>query len=204
MTSHPKDLSDELISAMAECDKVCTHLHLPLQSGSTKILEKMNRRYTKEGYLELVSRIRERLPELSLTTDIIVGFPGETEEDFLDTLDVVRRVRYDSAYTFIYSKRSGTPAAAMEDQVPEEIVKKRFARLLEEIQTISAEITDSRVGQTVPVLMEEANAQDTALVTGRLSNNAVVHCKTDASQIGRILSVKLTESRGFYYMGEIV
>lgn len=204
MTSHPKDLSDELIAAMAECDKVCTHLHLPLQSGSTKILEKMNRRYTKEGYLELATRIRERLPELSLTTDIIVGFPGETEEDFLDTLDVVRKVRYDSAYTFIYSKRSGTPAAAMEDQVPEEIVKERFARLLKEIQAISAEITDSRVGQTVPVLMEEVNAQDTALVTGRLSNNAVVHCKTDASQIGRILSVKLTESRGFYYMGEIV
>lgn len=203
MTSHPKDLSDELIAAMAECDKVCTHLHLPLQSGSTKILEKMNRRYTKEGYLELVSRIRERLPELSLTTDIIVGFPGETEEDFLDTLDVVRRVRYDSAYTFIYSKRSGTPAAAMEDQVPEETVKERFARLLKEIQAISAEITDSRVGQTVPVLMEEINAQDSTLITGRLSNNAVVHCKTDASQIGRILPVKLMESRGFYYMGEV-
>ena len=204
MTSHPKDLSDDLIDAMAECDKVCTHLHRPLQSGSTEILKKMNRKYTKEGYLELVSKIKDRLPEISLTTDIIVGFPGETEEDFLETLDVVRKVRYDSAYTFIYSKRSGTPAAAMEDQVSEEVVKDRFARLLKEIQTISAEITDSRVGQTVPVLMEEVNAQDTALVTGRLSNNAVVHCEAEVSQIGKILPVRLTESRGFYYMGEVV
>lgn len=203
MTSHPKDLSDELIGAMAECDKVCAHLHLPLQSGSTEILRRMNRKYTKEEYLDLVSRIRDRLPGISLTTDIIVGFPGETEEDFLETLDVVRRIRYDSAYTFIYSKRSGTPAAVMEDQVPEEIVRERFDRLLEEIRRISAGITDSRVGQTVPVLMEEVNEQDRALITGRLSNNAVVHCRADASWIGRIVPVKLTESRGFYYMGEL-
>ena len=146
MTSHPKDLSDELIEAMAECDKVCTHLHLPLQSGSTKILKKMNRKYTKESYLSLVERIREKNPKLSLTTDIIVGFPGETEEDFEDTLDVVRKVRYDSAYTFIYSKRTGTPAAAMENQVPEEVVKERFDRLLHEVQGISAEITKSIEG----------------------------------------------------------
>lgn len=204
MTSHPKDLSEELIAAMAECGKVCRHLHLPLQSGSTEILRKMNRRYSKEGYLELVSRIRERMPDISLTTDIIVGFPGETEEDFQETLDVVRRVRYDSAYTFIYSKRTGTPAAAMEDQVPEAVVKDRFSRLLKEIQGISAEITDSRVGQTLPVLLEEVNAQDDGLITGRLSNNAVVHCRAGADQIGQILTVRLTESRGFYYMGEIV
>lgn len=204
MTSHPKDLSDELIDAMRECDKVCAHLHLPLQSGSTEILKKMNRRYTKEEYLDLVSRIRAKLPDISLTTDIIVGFPGETEEDFAETLDVVRKVRYDSAYTFIYSKRSGTPAAAMEGQVPDEVVKERFSRLLKEIQTISAEITNSRVGQTVPVLMEEVNTQDESLVTGRLSNNAVVHCTASPSCIGSILPVRLKESRGFYYMGEIV
>jgi len=117
---------------------------------------------------------------------------------------VVRRVRYDSAYTFIYSKRTGTPAAAMEDQVPEAVVKDRFSRLLKEIQGISAEITDSRVGQTLPVLLEEVNAQDEGLITGRLSNNAVVHCRAGADQIGQILTVRLTESRGFYYMGEIV
>lgn len=204
MTSHPKDLSDELIEAMASCDKVCAHLHLPLQSGSSAILKKMNRRYTKESYLELVSRIRAKLPKISLTTDIIVGFPGETEEDFAETLDVVRKVRFDSAYTFIYSKRTGTPAAAMAHQVPEHVVKERFERLLKEIQNISSEITDERVGETVPVLFEEINEQDKNLITGRLSNNAVVHCQGDVTLIGQVKKVKLLESRGFYYMGEVL
>lgn len=204
MTSHPKDLSEDLIEAMADCDKVCSHLHLPLQSGSSKILKKMNRKYTKEEYLELVSRIRKKMPDISLTTDIIVGFPGESEEDFAETLDVVRKVRYDSAYTFIYSKRMGTPAAAMENQVPEEVVKERFDRLLKEIQQISSEITDSRVGQTVPVLFEERNLQDSKLMTGRLSNNAVVHCPGEESLVGQIKQVRLRESRGFYYMGDIL
>lgn len=204
MTSHPKDLSEELIDAMAECDKVCAHLHLPLQSGSSRILKRMNRKYTKEGYLDLVSRIRAKLPDISLTTDIIVGFPGESEEDFAETLDVVRKVRYDSAYTFIYSKRMGTPAAAMDNQVPEEVVKERFDKLLREIQGISSEITDSRVGENVPVLFEEINAQDEHLITGRLSNNAVVHCPGDAGLIGQIKQVTLVESRGFYYMGQIL
>lgn len=204
MTSHPKDLSDDLIQAMAECDKVCVHLHLPLQSGSSKILQKMNRKYSKEDYLALVSRIRAKLPDISLTTDIIVGFPGETEEDFAETLDVVKQVRYDSAYTFIYSKRTGTPAAVMEDQVPEEVVKERFDRLLKEIQKISSEITASRVGEIVPVLMEEVNSQDKKLITGRLSNNAVVHCVGNKELIGQIKPVRLIESKGFYYMGEIV
>lgn len=204
MTSHPKDLSDELIEAMKDCEKVCTHLHLPLQSGSSVVLEKMNRKYTKEKYLDLVKKIKEKMPDISLTTDIIVGFPGETEEDFEETLDVVRKVRYDSAYTFIYSKRTGTPAAAMENQVPEEVVKERFSRLLKEIQSISAEITDSRVGQIVPVLMEEVNEQDDKLITGRLSNNAVVHVPGDVSMIGKILPVRLNESKGFYYMGQVI
>jgi len=204
MTSHPKDLSDELIETMAKSKKICHHLHLPLQSGSTEILKKMNRKYTKESYLSLVERIREKNPKLSLTTDIIVGFPGETEEDFEDTLDVVRKVRYDSAYTFIYSKRTGTPAAAMENQVPEEVVKERFDRLLHEVQGISSEITKSIEGETVPVLVEEINTQNEELLTGRLSNNAVVHFPGDASLIGEILPVKLVESKGFYYMGEIV
>ena len=204
MTSHPKDLSDELIEVMGKSKKICKHLHLPVQSGSSKILKKMNRHYTKEQYLELVEKIRRSVPDVSLTTDIIVGFPGETEEDFEDTLDVVRKVRYDSAYTFIYSKRTGTPAAAMENQVPEEVVKERFDRLLHEVQKISAEITKSIEGETVPVLVEEINTQNEELLTGRLSNNAVVHFPGDASLIGEILPVKLVESKGFYYMGEIV
>ncbi len=204
MTSHPKDLSDELIEVMAESDKICTHLHLPLQSGSTEILKKMNRRYTKEKYLELVEKIRNKMPDISLTTDIIVGFPGETEEDFEETLDVVRKVRYDSVYSFIYSRRTGTPAAAMDNQVPEEVVKDRFDRLLKTIQTISKEITDRKVGEVVDVLMEEVNDHDDSLITGRLLSNAVVHCKGAASCIGTICRVRLTESRGFYFMGEII
>ena len=204
MTSHPKDLSDDLIQAMADCEKVCSHLHLPLQSGSSRILEKMNRHYTKEDYLLLVKKIREKLPEIALTTDIIVGFPGETEEDFEETLDVVSKVRYDSAYTFIYSKRSGTPAASMEDQVPEDVVKERFAKLLKVEQTISAERTNEKLGMTEPVLIEQVNEQDESLVTGRLSNNAVVHLPGDASMIGSIVPVLLKESKGFYYMGQRV
>lgn len=204
MTSHPKDLSDDLIQAMADCEKVCSHLHLPLQSGSSRILEKMNRHYTKEDYLLLVKKIREKLPEIALTTDIIVGFPGETEEDFEETLDVVSKVRYDSAYTFIYSKRSGTPAASMENQVPEDVVKERFAKLLKVVQTISAERTNEKLGMTEPVLIEQVNEQDESLVTGRLSNNAVVHLPGDASMIGSIVPVLLKESKGFYYMGQRV
>lgn len=204
MTSHPKDLSDELIEAMAESKKICTHLHLPLQSGSTEILQKMNRRYTKGKYLELVKKIKNKMPDISLTTDIIVGFPGETEEDFEETLDVVRKVRYDSVYSFIYSKRTGTPAAAMEDQVPEEVVKDRFERLLKTIQEISREITERKVGEVVDVLMEEVNDHDDSLITGRLSSNAVVHCKGTAACIGNICKVRLTESKGFYFMGEII
>ena len=204
MTSHPKDLSDDLIQAMADCEKVCSHLHLPLQSGSSRILKKMNRHYTKEDYLLLVKKIREKLPEIALTTDIIVGFPGETEEDFEETLDVVSKVRYDSAYTFIYSKRSGTPAASMENQVPEDVVKERFAKLLKVVQTISAERTNEKLGMTEPVLIEQVNEQDESLVTGRLSNNAVVHLPGDASMIGSIVPVLLKESKGFYYMGQRV
>ena len=140
MTSHPKDLSDELIQVMKNSEKICRHLHLPLQSGSSRILKLMNRRYDKEQYLTLVEKIRSAVPDISLTTDIIVGFPGETEEDFLETMDVVEKVRYDSAFTFIYSKRTGTPAAVMEDQISEEAVKDRFDRLLKRVQEIGREI----------------------------------------------------------------
>ncbi len=202
MTSHPKDLSDELIQVMKVSKKICRHLHLPLQSGSTAILKKMNRRYTKEQYLALAEKLRRDIPDLSLTTDIIVGFPGETEEDFQETLDVVRKVRYDSAFTFIYSKRTGTPAAVMENQVPEEIVKDRFNRLLALVQEIAQEMSRRVEGQTLPVLVESVNEQDAALVTGRLSNNLLVHFPGDENLIGKIVNVYLKECRGFYYLGE--
>ena len=203
MTSHPKDLSDELIRTMAESKKVCHHLHLPMQSGSSRILKIMNRRYDKEKYLELVAKIRNAVPDISLTTDIIVGFPGETEEDFQDTLDIVRQVRYDSAFTFIYSKRTGTPAAAMEDQVPDDVVKDRFDRLLKEVQQISAEVCSVHQGTTQDVLVESVNDHDPSLVTGRMSNNLLVHFPGDESMIGKIVTVYLKEAKGFYYMGEL-
>ena len=201
MTSHPKDLSDELIQVMKESKKICRQLHLPLQSGSSRILKIMNRQYDKEQYIRLAKRIQQEIPDIALTTDIIVGFPGETEEDFLETLDVVRQVRFDSAYTFIYSKRTGTPAAKMEDQVPQEVIKDRFDRLLAEIQGISSELTGRDTGKIMEVLVEEENSQDETLVTGRLSNNIVVHFKGDKSLIGRMVKVHLDESKGFYYMG---
>lgn len=202
MTSHPKDLSDELIRVMAESKKICRHLHLPVQSGSTRILQKMNRRYTKEQYLELVRKIREAVPDISLTTDIIVGFPGETEEDFQDTLDVVRKVRYDSAFTFIYSRRTGTPAAVMGDQVDPAVVKDRFERLLKEVQDIAAQTCAVHQGTIQTALVESVNEHDSSLVTGRLSNNLLVHFPGDASLIGSLVPVSLKECRGFYYLGE--
>lgn len=204
MTSHPKDLSDELIEVMKHSKKICKHLHLPVQSGSTEILKKMNRRYTKEQYLELVRKIKEAVPDISLTTDIIVGFPGETEEDFLETMDVVKKVRYDSAFTFIYSKRTGTPAAAMENQVPEDVVKDRFDRLLKEVQSISAEVCSVHEGTTQSVLVEAVNDHDPALVTGRLSNNILVHFPGEKELIGKIVSVRLDACKGFYYIGTCV
>ena len=203
MTSHPKDLSDELIEVMAKSKKICRHLHLPLQSGSSRILKAMNRRYTKEQYLALAEKIKTAIPDISLTTDIIVGFPGETEEDFQETLDVVRKVRFDSAFTFIYSKRTGTPAAAMENQVPEDVVKNRFDRLLKEVQDISAEVCGRDVHTVQTVLVEEVNDHSPELVTGRMSNNTIVHFPGDASLIGKLVDVYLEESKGFYYMGRL-
>ena len=204
MTSHPKDLSDELIYAMRDCEKVCKHMHLPLQSGSSNILKVMNRHYDKEQYLALVDKLRKEIPDIALTTDIIVGFPGETEEDFLETLDVVQRVEYDSAFTFIYSKRTGTPAASMENQVPEAEVKCHFDRLLREVQEISNKKSMALEGKVMPVLVEEMNEHDVNLVTGRLDNSSVVHFPGTADMIGNIYQVKLEEFKGFYYIGKVV
>lgn len=203
MTSHPKDLSDELIEVMGRSKKICKHLHLPVQSGSSRILKKMNRHYTKEQYLELVEKIRKNVPDVSLTTDIIVGFPGETEEDFEETMDIVRKVRYDSVFTFIYSKRTGTPAAVMEDQVPEDVVKNRFDRLLKEVHTIAAEVCAVHEGTIQTALIESVSEHDPSMVTGRLSNNLLVHIKGDKGMIGRLADVRLTECKGFYYLGEL-
>ena len=202
MTSHPKDLSDKLIDVMASEPKICKHLHLPVQAGSTEVLRRMNRRYTKEQYLSLVEKIRSKMPDISLTTDIMISFPGETEEDFMDTMDIVEKVGYDQAFTFIYSKRTGTPAAAMDDQIPEEVTKERFNRLLERVNRISAERTSRFTGQVKKVLVEEMNQQDSSLVTGKTEENVTVHFNGDASLIGETVEVLLKECKGFYFIGE--
>ncbi len=203
MTSHPKDLSDELIQVMKESKKICRHLHLPVQAGSTRILNAMNRRYTKEQYLELAAKIRREIPDIALTTDIIVGFPGETDDDVEETIDVINQVRYDNAFTFIYSRRTGTPAAGME-QVPREQVKRNFDKVLRTVQTVAREQVARYRGRVMDALVEEINENDGSLVTGRLSNNTLVHFPGDASLIGQIVPVCLEECHGFYYMGHRV
>ena len=202
MTSHPKDLSPDLIRVMKESSKICRHLHLPLQSGSTEILRRMNRRYTKEQYLELALRIREEIPDIALTTDIIVGFPGETERDIEDTLDVIRQVEYDNAFTFIYSKRSGTPAADYPEQVSESFIQEQFDRVLKLVQDTARKSVARYEGQVMEALIEEVNESSEGLVTGRLSNNTIVHLPGDASLVGSIVPVRLSSCKGFYYLGE--
>ena len=202
MTSHPKDLSDELIETMAKSKKVCHHLHLPMQSGSSRILKIMNRRYDKEKYLELVEKIRKAVPDISLTTDIIVGFPGETEEDFQDTLDVVEKSCFDTAFTFIYSKRSGTPAAKMENQVPEDVVKDRFDRLLSLVQEKGREAS-SRFEGTVQEILVEEESKEKGIFTGRTQYNLLVHFPGCQDMLGKYVKVKLDTCKGFYYMGTL-
>lgn len=204
MTSHPKDLSDELIEVMANSKKICKHIHLPLQSGSTEVLRRMNRRYTKEQYLSLVEKIRKAMPDISITTDIIVGFPGETYEDVLETIDVIKKAKYDNAFTFIYSKRTDTPAASMPDQVPLEDVKKHFDMVLSTVQEMAKERTARFENRVVRVLCEEINEQDDSYLDGRMSSNTVVHFKGDSSMIGSFVNVKLTKCHGFYYDGDVV
>ena len=204
MTSHPKDLSDELIDVMSHSDKICRHLHLPLQAGSNRILDAMNRRYTKEQYLTLVDKIKTAMPDIAITTDLIVGFPGETLQDVEETIDVVRKVRYDNAFTFIYSKRTGTPAAAMENQVPDAVVREGFDKLLKVVQDTARERAALLQGQVMEALVEEVNEQDDSLMTGRLSNNMLVHFPADKAMIGQLVNVSLDVCHGFYYTGHIV
>jgi tRNA-2-methylthio-N6-dimethylallyladenosine synthase len=203
MTPHPKDLSDELIEEIAVNPKVCKHVHLPLQSGSTEILKKMNRHYTKEDYLKLVNKIKERIPEAAVTADIIVGFPGETEEDFQETIDVVKKAGYIGAYTFQYSPRRGTPAAKLPGHLTDEVMKDRFDRLLEVIHECTAAETVKAVGSEKTVLAEEYN-EAKGTIAGRLDNNLLVHFTGDKELLGKLVNVRLDECKGFYYLGSIL
>lgn len=202
MTSHPKDLSDELIAVMRDSKKICRHLHLPLQSGSSRILEKMNRRYDRETYLALVKKLRAAIPDLSITTDIIVGFPGETKEDVDDTIRMISEAGFDNAFTFIYSKRTGTPAASMENAMSEKEISEQFDRVLKTVQETAKQQTVKHTGKIAEVLVEEVNEHDPCLVTGRLSNNLLVHFPGGPELIGTFCTVKLVENKGFYFIGE--
>ncbi len=204
MSNHPKDLSDELIEVMAGSKKICRHIHLAMQSGSSRLLEKMNRRYTKEDFLKIVQKMRDAMPDLAVTTDIIVGFPGETHEDVDETIDVIKKARFDGAFTFIYSKRTGTPAASMPDQVDPETVHVEFDRVLKTVQGVSKEQVKRFEGQTMAVLVESVNEKDPSMLTGRISQNHVVHFKGDTSLIGSIVDVHLDQCLGFYYLGTLL
>jgi len=204
MTSHPKDISSELIDVMAKNPQICNQLHLPVQSGSDRILKKMNRHYGRERYLSIIKEAKEKIPGLSMTTDIIVGFPGETEEDFNDTLSLVEESRYDQAFTFIYSKRTGTPAATYPDQVPEDVIKHRFERLLEVQNRISREINDGYLGKTVEVLCEGLSKTNADKYTGRTPGNKIVNFSADSDVTGKIVNVKIDNVQTWSLEGEII
>ena len=199
----PGFITKDTLDRLSKMESFCPHFHLSLQSGCDSVLKRMNRKYTTQDIREKCKAIREHFQYPALTTDIIVGFPGETEEDFQETLDVVRKAKYDSAFTFIYSKRSGTPAAKMPDQVPDDVVHERFDRLLKVVNEAAKEQNGKLTGNTELVLVEEIDEKDDTMVTGRLSNNSVVHFKGDASLIGKIVPVVLEESKGFYYLGRL-
>lgn len=203
MTPHPKDMGRDVLDVIRDHPNIARHIHFPLQSGSNEILRRMNRRYTREQFMERAAEIREIIPDAAITTDIIAGFPGETEKDVDDTVDVIEKVCFDNAYTFIYSPRKGTPAAAME-QVPKEEVQKGFDRILAAVQENARKRAGALAGRTMTALAEEVNTQDPEYITCRLSNNIIVHVRGDASMIGHFYDVTLDECRNFYYFGTVL
>ena len=204
MTSHPKDASKKLIDVMAENPKIARHFHLPVQSGSDRVLKEMNRRYDRESYLALVRYMREKMPDITITTDIIVGFPGETEDDFEDTLSIVREARYDMMYSFIYSKRSGTPAAERDDQVPENVKSERFSRLLAVQNEIALEKNLPLVGKTMRVLVEGRSKNDSAVFSARTEGGKIVLFDGDDSMTGTFVDLKITAAQTFGLRGELI
>lgn len=202
-TSHPKDITDKLIQRMRDLDKVCEHLHLPVQAGSNKVLKRMRRGYTKERYLELVDKIRKTIPQISLTTDIIVGFPGESEQDFQETLDLVRKVEFDGAFTFCYSRIKGTEAAEFEDQLPEEVKKERLRRLIQLQREILEKRNKSLVGQKFEVLVEGLSKKSSDELQGRTRTNKVVVFKGSPDLVGKLVQVKIVDSSQWALRGEI-
>lgn len=205
MTSHPKDISDEVIYAVRDCDKVCEFLHLPIQCGSTKLLKAMNRHYTKESYLQIIEKARKEIPEVAFSTDLMIGFPGEDDSDILDTIDVIEKVRYDCAFTFIYSKRSGTPAAEMTNQIPEEIKHERFNKVLKSINRICGEINSKYLNKEVEVLVEGFSKKNKKILTGRTRQNKTVNFTGgNENIIGSLVKVKIIEPKSFSLNGKLI
>ena len=204
MTSHPKDLSDRLIQAFVDCDRLCNSIHLPVQSGSDEILRRMNRRYDHDKYLNLVRKLKASVPDITVTTDIIVGFPGETEEDFEETLRMAREVEYDSAFTFLYSIRKGTPAEKYEDQIPEEVKHERFNRLVDCINETAAKKNSAYVGTVQKVLIDGRSKNDIFTYSGRTEGFKLVNLKASDELIGKIVDVKITDSNTFSLVGEMI
>ena len=203
MTSHPKDISDELIELFGRCDKLCKNIHLPVQSGSTEIMQRMNRRYTRESYLEIVRKLRKVAPDITISTDIIVGFPGETEEQFEETLSLVEEVRYDSAFTFLYSKRKGTPAAEMPDQIPEDVKHERFNRLVEAVNRISAEKNALYRGRVEKVLCEGPSKRNSLTMCGRTDGFKLVNFRGSKEMVGQMVDIEITEGKTFSLEGRV-
>ena len=204
MTSHPKDISDDVINSYVKLDKLCNHLHLPFQSGSNKVLHSMNRKYTREDYLKIISKIKQTDPNIAITTDIIVGFPGETEEDFQETLDLVKECEFDSAYTYLYSVREGTKAAEMEDQVPDDVKHIRFNKLLDILYPIGLKKNQEILGQTLEVLVEDISKNNEEVLSGRSRNSKLVHFKGDKNLIGKIVKVKIENCTTFTLEGTMI
>ncbi|MBR6528651.1 MAG: tRNA (N6-isopentenyl adenosine(37)-C2)-methylthiotransferase MiaB [Firmicutes bacterium] len=204
MTSHPKDLSDKLIEAFKNCDKLCKFVHLPVQAGSSKVLKEMNRKYTREHYLGLVKKLKDAVPNITISTDIIVGFPGETEEEFEETLSLVNEVEYDSAFTFLYSVREGTPAAKREDQVPEDRKHARFNRLVDAINSTSAKKNAEYVGKIERVLVDGTSRSTEGTYEGRTDGFKLVNFTGGPGLEGQIVNVKITGSNTFSLTGEVV
>ena len=202
VSPHPKDFTDDVIDAIADCEKICKLIHLPLQSGSTNVLKTMNRKYTKEQYLNLVEKMKAKIPNLTLSTDIIVGFAGETEQDFEDTLDVVRKVCFEQVYMFIYSRRVGTPGDKMENQVPEETKHERFNRLKELVESQIAENNQKYVGTVQKVLVEGPSKNNDKMLTGRTEASKIVVFEGNEDLINTIVNVKITEDHMWYFKGE--
>ena len=204
ISPHPKDFTDDVIDAIKNCDKICKIIHLPLQSGSTEILKNMNRKYTKEEYLNLVEKIKSQIPKIVFSTDIIVGFPGETKEDFEDTLDVVKKVKFEQVYMFIYSKRVGTPADKMTNQIPEEIKHKRFDRLKDLVESQITENNKKYIGTIQKVLVEGKSKTNKDVLTGRTETNKVVNFKSKNEDIiGNIVDIKIISDNMWYLTGEL-